>query len=207
MDTLGIWVYNYQMILYCLTFPNGKKYVGISSRTLTHRWKLHKSQARNGSPNPVHKAMNHFGSDSVELEILKRGKETYIKLEEIRLIAEWKLQDRRFGYNVTAGGDGQFGTTRSLELRKRHSIKMSGEGNPMFGKPGTRLGIPRSRETNTKQSISMLGKNSKLTDDQVEEIRHSLYPGKDLAVKYGVSEGHISSIKSGRRRVGSKFGL
>ena len=56
--------------------------------------------------------------------------------KEIELIAEWKTQDREFGYNVAAGGEGNHGYVPTEEVRKKWSQ--------------VRTGMKRSDETKKK---------------------------------------------------------
>jgi hypothetical protein len=48
----------------------------------------------------------------------------------------------------------------SEETKRKISEAMKGEKNPMFGKPGTRLGIKDSKETKYKKRKTKLGRNN-----------------------------------------------
>ena len=47
--------------VYALVFPNGKRYVGLTSLTPAKRFEGHKKAARAKSRLPVHQALNSFG--------------------------------------------------------------------------------------------------------------------------------------------------
>ena len=87
--------------VYCHTFPNGKKYIGIS-KDAEKRWGVNGS-GYNTQPKMA-RAIKKYGWDNVEHEIIVDGleKEQAEKLE-IYLISE--LDTIENGYNSTIGGD------------------------------------------------------------------------------------------------------
>ena len=92
-----------KFVVYVHVFPNGKMYVGITSQDPEERW----SNGRGYKGQKViNKAIQKYGWDNIEHKILKTNlTEREAFDEEIRLIKEWKLTDRNYGYNVTNGGD------------------------------------------------------------------------------------------------------
>ena len=90
--------------LYSLNFPNGKRYIGMS-KNAAKRFKSHACAASNAGELPVHKAIRKFAG-KVELQILCVGSREYILDMEVAAIAAYDTQNRKFGYNSTAGGDG-----------------------------------------------------------------------------------------------------
>jgi predicted GIY-YIG superfamily endonuclease len=90
--------------LYWLRFPNGKLYFGLSNN-VARRWQEHQKLAVAGSMFPVHRAISKFGADQVAVRNLAAGSRHYIKTLEITAIAAFKTRSRRFGYNLTKGGD------------------------------------------------------------------------------------------------------
>lgn len=88
--------------VYIHVFPNNKKYVGITSRSLQERWCNGK-----GYSGLVRKAIDKYGWENVHHFVYKRElTEEQAKLKEKELIAKYKTMDSRYGYNLTAGGDG-----------------------------------------------------------------------------------------------------
>ena len=81
---------------------NGKLYFGITKTSTRRRWskgKGYKTQHIFG------KAIEKYGWDGFEHIILFTGlSEEKAKQTEIDLIREFKTQDGRYGYNITAGG-------------------------------------------------------------------------------------------------------
>lgn len=132
---------NYKIYMY--TFPNGKKYIGQTKRTLRARqvddeWSGYRSCSL------LWKAIQKFGTDSIEITILKEhisDKEEADKWEEY-YIDFYKtnvsvLGDKAEGYNLTSGGTG-WNTYKCSEEeleRKRQQCKQFGIARK--GKPFT----------------------------------------------------------------------
>ena len=94
------------MIVYCITNTiNGKKYIGMTGRTLTERWNSHCSSARNGSPFRFHSAIRKYGETSFSKEILFDD----LSIQECRTIEEETIEEYNtmdHGYNARPGGCG-----------------------------------------------------------------------------------------------------
>lgn len=88
--------------LYCLLFPNGKRYFGISN-DVQLRLKGHLKCANAGSRLPIHCAIRKYGAPL--LQVLCVGSREYIAALEIAAIASFNTRDHTHGYNVTLGGD------------------------------------------------------------------------------------------------------
>ena len=112
--------------VYCLTFPNGKRYVGYTtadSSNFAHRWTCHLKDANKGSKNAVHNAIRKYGWKNVKKEVILISEdEERCKSLEKQLIAFWKLNCNRFkdakGYNLTDGGDGCQGPNGHIAWNK-----------------------------------------------------------------------------------------
>jgi hypothetical protein len=88
--------------LYCLDFPNGKKYIGLTCKP-RKRLNAHRYWAVRISPLPVYKAMKKHGFPLYR--ILCIGSRDYIAELEVRTIAAFRTRSSRYGYNVFLGGD------------------------------------------------------------------------------------------------------
>lgn len=86
-----------------MVFPNGKRYVGISTRPLDRR-RDHFRIARGGGRLPVYCAIRHFGEASVRWRVLLWGGLEFAKRMEVALISAWDTTAPG-GYNVSHGGD------------------------------------------------------------------------------------------------------
>ena len=90
--------------LYIHTFPNGKRYIGITSQKPEGRWgedgKNYETQSL------MKRAIEKYGWSNVKHEVLftELTKEEAIN-KEIELIEKYNTTDRKYGYNVGTGGE------------------------------------------------------------------------------------------------------
>lgn len=92
------------MQLYQLKFPNGKSYIGITSKTAQERLKEHfrPSQNRNACQRAIHK----YGKENVVLVVLATVDNwELLCLAEMEAIEKFNTFTPN-GYNMTLGGDG-----------------------------------------------------------------------------------------------------
>ena len=86
---------------------NNKCYIGLST-DIYNRWRYHKnhSKYRKKSINkPLYKAFKKYGIDNFKFEILEECEESKLSSLEIYYIEKFKSNDRKYGYNLTKGGD------------------------------------------------------------------------------------------------------
>ena len=151
-------------IVYLATAPNGKKYVGITSKTLDHRRSAHLCAARNGSKLAFHNALKKYG-EGVTWETIAICKTFEIaKQEEIVMIKKLNTFAPN-GYNMTMGGDGQKGFTPSVETRKKMSATQKGKkGRIPSDESRKKMSVARkgkkglTRSPETRKKISEAGK-------------------------------------------------
>ncbi len=104
--------------VYILEFPNGKKYCGQTKRTLERRAGTDGIHYKK-SPK-VYNAIQKFGWDNVVKTIIADyDTKEEADVKEIETIANLHLQDDRFGYNISKGGDGVDSETSS-KTSKEH---------------------------------------------------------------------------------------
>ena len=88
--------------VYCHTFPNGKKYIGITKQEPSRRW-------RNGKGyigQPVFNAILKYGWENISHEILfKNLTKAEAEAKEIELIFALETNSHKHGYNVENGGN------------------------------------------------------------------------------------------------------
>lgn len=91
--------------VYCYTFPNGKKYIGQTKRSIKER------AGANGyyyQDSPLlYNAIQKYGWDNIQKDIL----EDNLTLDEANnqekyYIKLYQTTDKNFGYNLSTGGDG-----------------------------------------------------------------------------------------------------
>lgn len=95
--------------VYVHTFPNGKRYIGLTTQNLNRRWnngKKYKCQK------VVYNAILKYGWDNISHQVFECDTEAEMKYLEKYLIAYYNTTDRRYGYNITEGGEGVLGVGR-----------------------------------------------------------------------------------------------
>lgn len=125
-----------QWTIYMYTFPNEKKYIGKTSRTL---------KKRQGSSNWIDykksiilmRAVKKYGIENIKQDILFQGfmtDEYAARLEKMCILLFksncLKFEDPSYGYNMTDGGEGVSGYHHTSEAKRKMSeakIGKSGE--------------------------------------------------------------------------------
>lgn len=88
--------------VYIHTFPNGKKYVGVTSWKPELRWGANGCNYKN--PYMVN-AIKKYGWDNITHEIVAKNLTVdQASQMEIELIQKYNSADKRYGYNISLGG-------------------------------------------------------------------------------------------------------
>ncbi len=136
-------------IIYKLTSPSGKCYIGLTTRSLEVRVKEHLNNANDKRRMhlPIYRAINKYGIENFIIEkIFEEDIET-AELQELEIKLIEQYDSFNSGYNSTMGGEATVGhkwndkQKRMLsEIRKSQvydkeamSKRASGENNPMYG--------------------------------------------------------------------------
>ena len=144
-------------IIYRALFPNNKSYIGQTKNTLKSRKNSHKMSMKNKSKRTRFiSALKKYGFENVKWEILISGLNSKIELNssEKYFISFFQTTDKKYGYNMTPGGDGVEG--------------MFGIKNHMFGKKHSKKSIlkmkknrqPLYNHTFNRNRISVYDKNN-----------------------------------------------
>ena len=149
--------------VYVHTFPNGKKYVGITGKSPKQRWKRGKNYRNNIL---MTRAIEKYGWDNINHEIIEHElTQSEAEAKERELIALYKTNTPEFGYNITSGGEciGK----HSVETRKKLSeIKRRLDADPEYkkhvseshkGKSPANKGCPMTDEQKKKISLAKQG--------------------------------------------------
>lgn len=166
-------------VVYCHQFPNGKRYIGITHQAVEYRWE-HGKGYRNQPL--VYRAVTKYGWDNIQHKILAEDltKQEACELEKF-YIAKYNTQDNRFGYNLTAGGEGHTGYTPTSETREKISKALQKRGNSFITDEWreklriANTGKHHSEET--KKKISEAGKRrgtSHVTSEYRQKLSDSL---------------------------------
>lgn len=147
--------YSSDGLVYRLTFPNGKDYVGVTSRTLEERVTQHIKDSTKGPKDyPLARAIRKYGPANMPSEVLVEGPMSEMLKMEIKLIRRFESQIP-MGYNISRGGTApMFGRHHSIEMRQKMSRDRVGKNNPMWGVPSPNTGRIFSLETRTKMAAA-----------------------------------------------------
>jgi len=94
--------------IYCHThIESGRRYIGLTSHTMMHRWNQHCSQAKNSKggrwyfPNAIRK----YGKDAFSHEVLAMSRDLEgANATEEAIIEQENTRDPKFGFNLMKGG-------------------------------------------------------------------------------------------------------
>lgn len=156
---------NYKV--YKHTFPNNKVYIGITcQKYINTRWK----NGNGYKTQPVFNAIKKYGWENIKHEILfnKLTKEEAIE-KEIELIAFYKSNNIKFGYNMESGGTkkGEISQETRLKLRQGRLGKVTSlETKKILSKINT----GKKLSSESRQKISKANKGRKNTLEQNKKI-------------------------------------
>lgn len=196
---------------------NGKRYIGITCQPLSYRWRKGLGYKKGA----FHNAILKYGWDGFAHEVLLSGlTEDEAKAQEKRLISEYRTNDKRYGYNITNGGDGTCGYVRPEEQRLAMSIsrkgRHAGNKNPMYGKRGDKAphyGIPMSIDAKRlageairlRHELGSYDQNKKavIAANNTGEFRFSSIA--EAECKTGIAGSHISRVCRGKRKTAGGY--
>lgn len=135
-----------QGILYCLTSPSNKKYIGQTKRKLQTRITEH---VKTNSCRLLHHAIQKYGISNFTIEIVKACSIDELDKYETEYIEMFNTM-YPYGYNIKSGGTNN--SSHCEESRLKMSNSKKGVLNHNFGKP-------RSEQTKRKISNAKSGPN------------------------------------------------
>jgi group I intron endonuclease len=187
---------------------NDKLYVGLTDHDDPRtRWEEHLHDYCHQDKG-LYRAMRKHGEEHFCFEVIQHfSTHEEAALAEIFWIAELKTNRARLGhhgYNETDGGDGGRGHVCPEHIKQRfkqlytgkknpaHSLRMTGQNNPNFGKP-------RTAEWKSAHSRRISGENHpmcKVNWDIVRLIRTSTATHQELATRFDISIMTVSNIRN-----------
>lgn len=197
-------------IVYKHTSPNGKVYIGLTGRkNVNLRWCNGLGYSGNKH---FTNAIKKYGWDNFQHEIIKTDLSFDEACEwEIKLIAEYKANNPKYGYNISSGGYcGTLGTHHSEETKQKISASNIGKvrtqetrrriSEAQKGLPSPMKGKHHSEET--KQKISKANTGYKHTDEAKKKISdasksHIRKTGYKLTDEH---KQHISNSLKGKKK-------
>lgn len=197
--------------VYKHTGPTGKVYIGITRRRPAKRYDNGRGYAH--CPH-FSAAIAKHGWENFSHDILAEGlTKSEAEAEEVRLIAEYKSNDRRYGYNTSAGGSAP--GHMAPESRAKIAAAMRGNKNPTrrYGHPFQ--GRKHTEESRAKMSAAASARVGRtVTDETRKKLRAAqdktpvrntdsgqIYPGiHDAAEATGLQASKICSVCKGKRK-------
>ena len=154
--------------VYKHTAPNNKVYIGITLCDVKIRWKNGYGYKRNDH---FFRAIKLYGWENIKHEILFENlTKEQAEQKEIELIAQYRSNQREYGYNIENGGNciGKISEETKEKLRKSHSgKKLSEETKKKMSE--ARLGLKHSEETKKKMSEACSGKKNHMYGKHLSE--------------------------------------
>lgn len=179
---------------------NGKKYVGITSKPKPeHRW----NGGRGYRENPYFSAaIAKYGWDGFDHIILRSTIDEHDAKElEKELIRAWNTQDRRFGYNMTSGGDGTPDYHPSAETRAKLSNARKKENLSEETLKRRSEGLRGRKFTDEHKRKIGDGNSKKIVMFSRDGVPIRLFrSASDAEKELGVSHSHISQCCTGHRK-------
>lgn len=160
--------------VYKLRFPNGKAYIGITSRSPADRFAEHVAYARSGrTPSALHLAIRKYGAENIRVESLSRA-DCWERLQEMEIaaIAEHRTRPPH-GYNLTRGGDGVVGFDDVT--RAKMGAKNKGRTHDAATREKIRIAnIGRKHDEMARAKISMARKGIEFSAEHRANLRAAL---------------------------------
>lgn len=131
------------MIVYEAKFPNGKRYIGLTTKSLQRRKAEHKHHSGRSS-RKVYNAIRKYGWENVTWKVLATCfTEEEMRNKEKYFIKKFRTLEIEFGYNHREGGDGG---RHDEQTKKKISLMNSAENNGMYGKEAWNKGKSLTKE-------------------------------------------------------------
>ena len=193
--------------LYMHVAPNGKTYIGITSKRPVKRWANGDGYRYNTH---FYSAIKKYGWNKFEhIIIISNLTKEQAKQLEIDFIKGFDSSNQKMGYNITSGGNttrplngeenGMYGKTHSIEARTNISNKAKERfkdktNHPMYGKP---------RSDETKRKLSEINKG--LCSGDKNYFWGKSFKGED-SPSYGVPKSEETKKKISESRKGRFMG-
>lgn len=187
-------------VIYCLEFPNGKKYIGqtknINKRIINYKYNDTRNQHK------IHNALKKYGFECVIFTIIAENLNLQQANElEIHYIKEFKCIEN--GYNISAGGNKSpteqeevkqklrnYNALPEVKERKRNEMKKRMD-NPIYRDKAIKT--IHSKESRIKARKSMKDNNASCKTIQCIETKQIFISARDAAKFYNGSYKHLSS--------------
>jgi group I intron endonuclease len=163
---------NRKGVIYKLTFPNNKIYIGqsinYSARMLKHKSDAYKEAGKNYNIY-LYKAIRKYGWDNVSKEILEEVDVS--RLDDLELYYQEKFHsfEKEAGYNLVRGGQ----VFRELSDSARNKIRERMLGNKFALGSKSRLGQKATSEMKLRMSAAQKGNKNGIGNKSRSGKKHS----------------------------------
>ena len=199
--------------LYVHIFPNGKRYVGITSQRLNDRWRNGKGYKNSQY---LENALNKYRWEEVEnIVLFENLTKEEAEAKEIEFIRKYKSNNRQYGYNIQNGGK-TYGTL-SQEIRTKISEskkgKLTGKENPFYGLEHTKATRKLLSKLKTGTKLSEETKNKIAESNKIKVIQLDLGnniikiwdSAKDAGTNLDIHNTSITAVCKGKRNTAGGF--
>lgn len=162
---------NKSFIVYKHTSPSGKVYIGQTCQSEAKRFR-HDGTGYTGSPY-FYSAIKKYGWNNFKHEVLESNlTKEQADEKEIEYISMYKSCDKRYGYNMSTGGEhGSVGVIRSEEY-KQHLSKIN-KGKTLSEEHKRKIGNAHKGRKLTdvqRKRLSEINKGKKLSDEHRKKL-------------------------------------
>lgn len=128
-------------VIYKITAPSGRAYVGMTRVPVEQRWRQHKSAAtKSKGCSALSAAIQKYGWEKMQKEVLEEAENS--KLQERETAWILALDTYKNGYNLTKGGDHNPMLNRDVVARMRNTVL----NNPELAKQRSIECVARNKE-------------------------------------------------------------
>lgn len=179
------------MLIYKVSFPNGKVYIGKTCQKIERRKAQHYRSAQTNDGLIFHRALLKYNGQE-HWNVIEEVENNVIAIErEIFHINKEKSNNINFGYNMTIGGDGRLsGQPLTKEWREKIRIAITGRKNSNLTKKTMSKSAFERWNKNPINLFDVFDNNGKLLG-RWDNIRKC---GEDLGVKTGGIGNCLSGI-------------
>lgn len=117
--------------VYILSFPNNKKYIGITTQKPQYRWNNGKRYKYNKE---MYNDIQKFGWQNITKEIIKTEiNELEAEKIERKLIQQYKSNQKKYGYNIQNGGKkGNNIVSNITKIKIKNKLKNTRHGMAIY---------------------------------------------------------------------------
>ncbi len=176
--------------LYVHIAPNGKRYYGITKQNIIKRWNHGHGYKGNEY---FTRAINKYGWDNIKHEVLFDGLTESEAQELEKYMIQWyDTANRKYGYNISLGGESANGFHHTEETKQKISKTLSGR--------------QLAEETKQKMSEARMGKNHPKAKSVICLTTKYIFPTTTEASNYyNIHKSHISGCCKGRLKSAGKL--